>query len=513
MPREDYASPTLYTISIFSRTIRIILYTVLGVSVICIGGFELMHLNIEHRSLSTPSGVSTSSEDEYGWQEENQGWTGGPKGGTDPRLGWKGRLAVRTAWSYQNEGSGGLISSIDNNRHDRISRSSVSVPSRGYDKGYEMAAECLDQAIEIAEKKGIEFPPSFYADASGLPKAGMMGQVGDSTAVDLFMLKAGVLERIGKPSALTEAKDLYERVLPVSMDQETVMGQKARRMRLAGKIGDLHIRLGDEKAAMGWWVWGLGLAQINPNTSSKLSDANPSPKGWFSWLRKPNTVSIPLPVESTTESIDTLPPFILRATISLLIFTSAQLAKTNQLLQAESIQKQALYLLEKSSTSTSPTSPLITDGKEPSPSGLWSLWITHRQALLNLHLASVRHARSLPALDMCSSASHTADNVLASLTPLPTLYATRSSPLYPHATRLREAAMALAAEAAYTSGLLLEKSGTEGWETAVECFQHAMKLVGGSGEEEGAGRGEEWSRYYRGFARVRSKMDSALQGK
>lgn len=65
---------------------------------------------------------------------------------------------------------------------------------------------------------------------------------------------------------------------------------------------------------------------------------------------------------------------------------------------------------------------------------------------------------------------------------------------------LERDAQALAGEANYTRGVLLEKTKeVRNLEVAGECFEKAM---GHAGE-----RGAEWDRYWRAFARVREKLE------
>lgn len=134
--------------------------------------FEGVHLYVEKVCLAAPSREDT---DEYGWASENQGWTGGPRGGTDPRLGMKARHALRGAWICQEWGAGSS-GAVERSVHTSAfhpdfvaARSMISVPSdsdegaanRGrlrVDRGYELADEYVDLAIREARRKGLVFP-------------------------------------------------------------------------------------------------------------------------------------------------------------------------------------------------------------------------------------------------------------------------------------------------------------------------------------------------------------------
>ena len=495
MPREDYAAPAMYTLNYLSRILRLLLYGAIAIGGASFATFEGLHMYIEHVCMATPS-RTPAVEDPYGWQEENQGWTGGPKGGTDPRLGWKARHALRGAWICQEWGAGSAPTSIskDGLHPDMTARRGmIGGRVNPVDRGYELAEEYIDLAIAEAKRRGLVFPPNLSVTRPLGPPSEIKGVAGDPAATDLLMLKAGVLERMGTPTALSQARELYEQVLPATTGAgQASAATEARTMRLASKIGDLSSRLGDGAEAMEWWKWGLSRAGIDLPTPPVVLPK----KGWFS-SAKPTQAP---PVSASGE----LPPPVLRATIAILTSTAARFATERQLAQAEQIQALALTLLSESKQDTSSL-----------PAQLHETWTRHRSALLSLHRATVLHALGQAALEAATSASSEAELVLASLTPIPPSFATRGTPLAPPAKQLQKDAIALAAEAAYTRGLLLEKSKEASQlELAAECFERAMTLTSQEGKEESGGPGrEEWARYWRGYARVRGKIDALLQAK
>jgi hypothetical protein len=332
------------------------------------------------------------------------------------------------------------------------------------DRGYELAEEYIDIAIAEAKKRGLVFPPNISA-VSATPETLTAGA--DPTAVDLLLLKAGVLERIATPQTLSQAKDIYERVLVASAGEAPA--QQAKTMRLAGKVGDLCARLGE--GGTEWWAWGLRRAGVTVPEQQE----QPVARGWFKSASKPvsmvSTIAPPVP----------LSPPVLRATISLLISTEANLALSSQLERAASVQDFAANLIP----TITPSSP---------ESALHDLWLSHRASLLLLHRANVFHALSKPALELATAASVQSDGALLAIPTYPT-----SNPLYPAANLLRRDAGATSAEAAWTKGLLLEETDLE---HASDCFEKAMALV-----EE---RGPEWEKYWRSFARVRSRMEAVM---
>lgn len=481
MPREDYAGPAMYTFSYLARMVRYLVYGIITIGGISLTAFEGLHIYLENVSLAAPSRISS---DEYGWEEETPSWTGGAKGGTDSRLGWKARHALRAAWICQEIGAGGSGSGS-------IGRSSTLHPTMGaiagrvnqIDRGYELAEEYIDLAINQARKKGLKFPPNLPASVSLSGPSDFTGEKSevDPTAVDLLLLKAGVLERIATDTSLLQAKDVYQQIF------HAISGE-ARRIRISTKIGDLEARTGGDGAQ--WWTWGLSTAGVAvPHTTVEV--VAEKAKGWFS-----SNKQSPVPVASTPTGPSTssqLSPPVLRATITALISMEASLAKSGNLTQASAYQDLALSLIPQS-----PTQTPASDTAE-----LHDLWLSHRSALLQLHKTSVTHALGHPAFALAQSTTTSAEAALAGL---PTTSPSNLS----HAAKLlsRDAHLA-AAEANYIKGVMLEKQGVnEALEPALESFERAMSLSSADGEDV---KGEEWSRYWRSYARVKSKMDKLLE--
>ena len=479
MPREDYAGPAMYTFSYLGRMVRYLLYGILTIGGISLTAFEGLHIYIENISLAAPSRISS---DQFGWEEETPSWTGGVKGGTDPRLGWKARHALRAAWICQEIGAGGSGSGS-------IGRSSTLHPTMGaiagrvnqIDRGYELAEEYIDLAINQARKKGLKFPPNLPAQLleSGPSVTGEKVDV-DPTAVDLLLLKAGVLERIATDTSLLQAKDVYQQVF------HSTTGD-AKRIRLSTKIGDLEARTGGDGGQ--WWTWGLSTAGVDvPHTTVEV--VAEKAKGWFSSKKETQ-----LPVASTSSGpiATSLDPPVLRATITALISMEASLAKSGNLAQANAYQDLALSLIPQSINQTP-----ASDSAE-----LHDLWLSHRSALVQLHKTSVTHALGQPAFALAQSTTTSAEAALAGLPSNPPSHLS-------HATKLlsRDAHL-VAAEANYIKGVMLEKQGTnEVLEPALESFERAMSLSSADGEDV---KGEEWARYWRSYARVKSKMDKLLE--
>ena len=171
----------------------------------------------------------------------------------------------------------------------------------------------------------------------------------------------------------------------------------------------------------------------------------------------------------------------------------ASLAKSGNYTQAAAYQDLALSLIPQSTTQTPPS-----DSAE-----LHDLWLSHRSALLQLHKTSVTHALGQPAFALAQSTTTSAETALAGLPTTP------PSNLSHAAKLLSRDAHLVAAEANYIKGVMLEKQGlNEVLEPALESFERAMSLSSADGEDV---KGEEWSRYWRSYARVKSKMDKLLE--
>nr|XP_031858430.1 uncharacterized protein CI109_006193 [Kwoniella shandongensis]KAA5525502.1 hypothetical protein CI109_006193 [Kwoniella shandongensis] len=551
-PGSDYSNSAIYAVSYLSRIVRYVLYSLLAVGGISLATFEGLHLYVEKVCLAAPSREDT---DEWCWNSETQGWTGGPNGGTDPRLGQKARHALRGAWICQEWGAGGSGSigkgTTSAFHPDFVAARGMIGSSQGgdagggggrrvVDRGYELADEYIDLAIREARKKGLVFPPTLSAlrtcGPPGPADSSTSVPQGDPAVIDLLLLKAGVLERINTPDSIIHAKDLYEQVLSSVYHAQgehdgTTAGGKARVMRLAGKVGDLSARSSAGDEALKWWRWGLERAgvraEVDSGVSKVIKEVKEESKGWFG-RSKPTPVQTPIvsSIPETQTPPQTLSPPVLRATISLLVSTSAHLATQSSLSTAASLQSLALSYI--------PSTQLTTPTPLTGPAVLHKTWLQQRASLLQLHHASVLHALNSKSnqtpLKLVTQSQSDSEKLIAALQNLPREYTTpQSNPLAAPAKLLRRDALLTGAESAYTRGVFIERSlpktvavgqgdtdhQLQQLELAAECFERAMTLSGmESGmekrETEDVGRGDEWARYYRSFVRVRSKLGSLM---
>ena len=494
IPQIDYVGETREVLNFTGRVVRIIVLS--GVTLIAVGvaGYEGLHLYVENGPMAVPS----RGNDEWGWEDEVQGWTGGPKGGTDPRLGVKGRHAIRAAWMCQNWGAGDANGAIG--RQGFFEPDYMAV--RGMigedptvirpDRGYEMAGEFINVALEAARVKGLVFPPTLSVlRESGPPTGASTSVQGDPAVVDLLLLKAGALERVGSMDSLNQAKELYEQIV-TTIHSDASPIHEARVMRLATKVGTLCARMGQGDEALAWWGWGL--RRVGMEIPSRIKEMKTEARSWFGKAPEAEQPSIPI----------ALPPPVLRATVSLLISASTHLATRSHIPAAATLQTTALTLLPAPAPINRPT---------PSTAGatLHHTWLEQRSSLLTLHLASTTYALGRPGLNLATVASNRADNVLSALNPLPPVYA---KAYYQAAHNLRRDALLTAAEAAYTQGILLERQPFPTLDHVAELFERAMSLNAlETGKTETGAMGPEWQKYYQNFVRVKEKLGQSIESK
>lgn len=511
-PRELYMKPTLATFRGMRRVLKVCVYVLLSGGALMLAGFEAWHLYLESYQLGAPSRAPLDPEaDPYGWQEERAGWTGGLRGGTDPRLGQRVRHALRAAWTAQHWGSGNELALVDSVRGSGVGlhgarledyRIDPREAGGGPDEGYALAVVYLDMALDKARAKGWAFPPNLSTAAGRAGPPDRLGQ-GDKdveeTVRELLVLKAGALERVGGAQATDDAREIYEALLRSTREEP---GTQARTLRLAGKVGDLSARLGQAGEAEAWWAWGLGRAGVQV-LELPPQEVKHEKKGWFGFLSKsevgPDEPWLAPQDPQTAALAQSMSPAVLRATVSLLSSAEAHYAQTAQLDRAAAAQHTALALL-------GPPGPFDSALTGNGHRVLHETWLEQRRAVLELHHATVLYAQGKSSLPLANEAANEAENALAALQPLPAIYDTPKSVLRETARSLRRDALLTAAEAAYTRGFLLEKQKKPSLEDAADSFERAMEVYEldlAEGEEP---RGKDWERYWRAFTRVKEKM-------
>ncbi|CDW99866.1 hypothetical protein, partial [Sporisorium scitamineum] len=221
---QSFGTPFAQFIYTISRIARIITFSALGVATIGVVSFEAAHQYVEHVAMPAASASSEATSDEYGWNELalEESWSGSPdKTGTDPRLGIKGRHAVRSAWMCANWG-GGISPSVmfggsaaGNSGLGRTAITSMgSAKTLKVDDGMILAMQYLNLAVKIAAAKGIKLP-----DTNAI-RAGLVGEEAarqqlsnvDVLALALEARLAAVKERQGSRGALESAITSYEKL-------------------------------------------------------------------------------------------------------------------------------------------------------------------------------------------------------------------------------------------------------------------------------------------------------------
>jgi tetratricopeptide (TPR) repeat protein len=512
---ENYAGPTKEALSVFGKLFRFFSYGILTLGVVSYTGYEGTHWWIEHMELAAHP--SSPNDNQFGWDEERETWTGGSKGGTDKRLGWKARHAIRSAWAALNWGPGhdlnvnGLHAQLRLRSEESIKAGRLNM----VDRGYEVALTFLNYALDLARAN-----PSIETDGTVIN--------------DLLSRRAGVLERIGTRESLEDARVSYEKVL----DSVVVSGTREQAGRLAVKIGDVCRRLGGGEEAVLWWSRAVDFVSSEGEVLESMSKQPTSPARQVD--------------EATSRLMKS--PSAQRTLASAFVSISAYYATTNQLDSAASIEYSALHFLSRIAP------PLSLDrNMQKAPELLHTLYLQHRAALLQIHYAEVLHvlselkdskakrrssdpeaAQPSTSFDLLKTAWGTSERVLRSLTGLPLTTRDAQSktnakvgsretwdlppppnvavtskevrPVFLSSPNLRKPATNLlrdsrraAVEALNLCGLLEEDSGNV--ENALEHLQRALTWVGGveSGEPAEGTPDQEWRAVWRNYVRIREK--------
>lgn len=474
LPIEDYASPLLHTASLIGTFFRYAVFTSVGVVVLTLSAFAGVHIWVEKVELAGPT-RENGEDDSHGWAEELEGWSGAHRGGgTDPRLGLRARMAVRSAWIGQSWGGGIAASPVSTAGSSpfaaggaMIGASKKNSGKQVGDAGWQMAEGYLVYALTRAAQKGISLG---FSDPEGSAAI-------DRAAVELEERLAGVRERMGGRYKLEEAAAGWERIYyAVSATSEPTGWEKRERIRATKKLGEISARLAalefdgsEEKAfentkAEGWFLGGLlpaltdavgaGNAEASPTT--KVASPFSSFFGFWSHSHPPAKPSVPSSVQPDIANVvrlvdqasasSPLDPVTSRTILASLVSLETFLARTRNVPAAEAVQRSALSfahsLHHSPAFSTSPdiSSVKVEDGPSPStPRIPWTdpSWVSPtldqlslrtRTSLLVTHLAEVtlasyRHTEP-EALGRLQGAINDCDAILAALSSSPLLHPT-----------------------------------------------------------------------------------------
>ncbi|KAM0754167.1 hypothetical protein T439DRAFT_323050 [Meredithblackwellia eburnea MCA 4105] len=449
LPVEDYASPLLHTANTFATLFRYTVYGSVTIVLLSLGAFAGVHLWVEKVELAgdgaSKSSTGADEEDQHMWGEELDGWSGGHLGGgTDPRLGIRARMAIRSAWIGQSWGAGITASPVSPSPSSSPfggamigTQSHVNVGRAVPDAGWQMAENYLVYAISRAEQKGISL-------LSPEEKV-------DRTALELEERLAGVRERMGGRFKLEEARAGWERVYhALSSTGSPSPWEQREKVRATKRLGEISARLADLEEdgsefrnielgkAEGWLVGGLVPVLstnegIPPNFQIEKSTKSVSPSSSFFgfWSRshppshpnssvtadysdlKPALSNLLRLVDQATIQPTLFDPATSRTILTSLLSLETHLARSRNLPAAAATQRSALSFAQ-SLHSTPEFSPSPTSGgpnisqikldSADSSSFPWSkrqwtsttlaqLSLLARSAILSTHLAEVSLAQ------------------------------------------------------------------------------------------------------------------------
>lgn len=413
---QSFGTPLAQFVHTISRIARIITFTALGVATIGVVSFEAAHQYVEHIAMPAASPLSSKGEaDEFGWSQLalEESWSGSPSHtGTDPRLGIKGRHAVRSAWMCVNWGGGispGVLFGGGAAGNSGLGRTAItsmeSAKTLKVDDGMILAMQYLNLAVQIAARKGIKLPDTDAIRAGLVSEVAAKEQLSnvDPLALALEARLAAVKERQGSRGALESAIASYEKLYDIA--SMTSQGDKASKLvRLATKLGDLHSALDKEEEAGEWLNRAISIAAMagahTPETQDTSFREQVQEKskqghlgGWFSKASPPAASStaaeLPAPAavarpKAETEGSSRVPsPALSRSLITTLVSKSAFHARSrtpSSLQQALQTQMSALQL-------ASAELERISSHASSQPAELHNLWLTHHQSILDLHVA------------------------------------------------------------------------------------------------------------------------------
>ncbi|KAG8835888.1 hypothetical protein FRC17_000438 [Serendipita sp. 399] len=191
-------------------------------------GFQIWLENVE---------MAAGDISPWGWELESEDWTGGPRGGTDPALGFLPRFALRSAWFFQ---------------HWTGERSYAGRPESSYVPtaffkgrgGDELAERQVAWTIQYLLQKQRPIPPA------------------------VLLRHEELLERLGTPPALNQA---WNECL-VLLSQAPKGSLEAARLSL--KLGNLAARMGFNEGALRLWKEALTPLSSEADLSSPITPAH-----------------------------------------------------------------------------------------------------------------------------------------------------------------------------------------------------------------------------------------------
>lgn len=467
---------TTFTLHFFYRFLKFTAVGLLAVGATTGTAFGTAHMWVEKVALAPETDEETQR---WEWDVEAERPSGGTTGGTDPGLGFRGRIAVRSAWMAQNWGTGTTTSVMGSKAYSGRARSESgslnAVPAQ-----LEYAQDFLSIAINAALENS--------------------GKVRPETVTELSAWHASIMERMGTKEGVFEARSELERVWAC------LPGKGIDAARVASKLGDLNQRLDDPEDALAWWARSIQLVQDKARTEIS-------------------------PVPPVVPQVPPSSPLAQRTLASTLVSLSVFYATSGQLEKAKSVEEESLRLLR------SIRQPESFDSASR-PQALHALYLLHRSALLSIHLAEVEHtlkAKQDAPLQWLTRAAESSERVALALSGLPVTHPDAPESKIPHppssetpllpdyvkspsmnkpAKSLLRDSRRTAAEAWNLMGILLERTHAAGSaEKALECYERALGWAGVAADRAGgigkASEGtleSEWKLLWANYVRVRDAV-------
>ena len=451
--QENYARPTAFAFGIMHRIAKYTLGGVLVIVGITALGVEATHQWVEHVELQPDF-----KDDRFGWESERDRWSGGLQGGTDNRLGWWARRAVRSAWIPLNWGSNDFEGAIG-----------VGEAEAGglniFERKYAAAESFLRGAIEETRKRISD------------PK--------DHALLELMARHAAVVERMGGRANLETARNEWVALLELSPPKGNDTA------RIAKRIGDLSARLGDTVVAVE--SWNRSLDSVHSTDPESLPSDPAAQRSAVSALLSisgnyalQNQLKYARATEETAlSSLKPLPPPSL-----------SRITKSTAPEQLHSLflyHRSALFMIHLAEV----------------------LWAQSSQKNLSTSLEHLKTAaeKSEHAALLLTGTPRVHPDVPLSSIPHPPVPDAKLLVVFSSSRTLKQPARSLlrdarrsAAEAWNLRGLLLE--GGKGDQEALDCFERALEWAGGQNNIEGEGDVLERDRknIWRNWTRLRERV-------
>ncbi|PLW39655.1 hypothetical protein PCANC_19372 [Puccinia coronata f. sp. avenae] len=429
---EDAKGQAVSAVRRIGMVLKAMLYGGVSVGLAATVGFFGVHLWVEF--LELPPTGHRGRADDYGWDDQVEGWGGSHLGkGTDPRLGWRIRALIRSAWVAEHWQAGQVALDPD--------QAAPHAPDgQLVDSAYAMSEARLQQAIAMAQQAGFKLP--------------------DRTLFELQLRLASICERLNTPSSLIKSYEIYAQLWKSCVHStdgvspshtNSTDGWRARQaIRIADMLGQVGLKIAAlertvdasraavrQQAAENYLIWaitrGLGLQSSLEHPAGGSQATVPSkqskqPSVWASIFgkldRQTRNASDSLGhLEPITHQLDLLPglphpsaleskPAQLRVVISSLINLSVHLVSVD-IRKALVIQNQihdfvnAAIDVQESQGSESPDAKLHLQ------------WLKSRAALSLVYLSeivqAVQQTTDQSIVDRCQNALDMIDSTLSTL--------------------------------------------------------------------------------------------------